>query len=128
MNALFQHAPLNESSSSRFAPAIGERAGPSPEVAALVAGFFHGRRGVHEGRDVKLGALAALAALTALRAPTPALRAHVHSALKDGATREEILTTVMEAALYSGFAAAHAGLEAALRVFADSDSTPAATS
>jgi alkylhydroperoxidase/carboxymuconolactone decarboxylase family protein YurZ len=99
---------------------------PSPEVAKLVAGLL-GKRGA-SGLEAKTGALAALAALTALRAPFPTLRAHVRSALDDGASREEILATVAEAALHSGFAAAHAGLEAVHIVFAAADSSYARAS
>jgi 4-carboxymuconolactone decarboxylase len=127
MDVLCNRATDTESSNLRLGASAGGRAQPLPDVAELVAGFFDGRRGANRGCDLKISALAALAALTALRAPAPALRAHVRSAIGEGVSREEILTTVTDAALYSGFAAAHAGIKAALYVFAEAEPARTAT-
>lgn len=73
----------------------------------------------------KLHALTGLAALTALKGPVQNLRAHVRDALLAGASREEVVATIVEGALHVGFAAAQAGLEAAFVEFAEADATPA---
>jgi 4-carboxymuconolactone decarboxylase len=75
-------------------------------------------RGLAPGAaGLKVRPLVALAAVTALRSPSPELKAHVRAALGAGATRDEIMAAIVEASLYSGFAAAHAGLDAAMAVF-----------
>jgi alkylhydroperoxidase/carboxymuconolactone decarboxylase family protein YurZ len=84
----------------------------------LVTSFLnHGQ--VSEPAASKVRALAGLAALMALKSPAEELAMHVNSALNAGASREEILAAIVEASLYSGFDAAHAGLEAALAVLDD---------
>ena len=69
-------------------------------------------------------ALIGLAALSAIKGPTVQLRAHVRDALLAGASREEVVAAIVEAALHAGFAAAQAGLEAAFVQFAETDATP----
>jgi alkylhydroperoxidase/carboxymuconolactone decarboxylase family protein YurZ len=69
-------------------------------------------------------ALIGLAALTAIKGPAVQIRAHVRDALAAGSSREEIVATIVEAALHAGFAAAQAGLEAAFVQFAEADATP----
>ena len=74
----------------------------------------------------KQRALTALAAATVVRPPSPDIRSHVRFALETGATRDEIVSTIVEAALYAGFASAHAALEAAFAVFRKLDGAGAA--
>ncbi len=89
---------------------------PAPDAVEFVAAFLN--RGQAPGASgLKLRPLAGLAAVTALRVPSPEIRSHVRSALEAGASRDEIVAAIVEASLYSGFAAAHAGLEAAFAVF-----------
>jgi 4-carboxymuconolactone decarboxylase len=48
----------------------------------------------------------------------PQLKVHIHAALNVGCTREEIIETMIQMALYAGFPAALNGLFAAEEVFA----------
>jgi len=59
-----------------------------------------------------------VAALTAMGNATPQLKVHIHAALNVGVTREEIVETIMQMAVYAGFPAALNGLMAAKEVFA----------
>jgi 4-carboxymuconolactone decarboxylase len=97
-------------------PASVAPARPAPDVVDHVAVFLsQGLAPGASGRKVR--PLAGLAAVIALRVPTPEIKAHVRAALEAGASRDEIVAAVVEASLYSGFAAAHAGLDAAFAVF-----------
>jgi 4-carboxymuconolactone decarboxylase len=97
------------------------------EEAEFVAQVLNASR-ARGALDLKARALSGLAAVTALRAPADQLKTHVREALFAGATRDEIVATIVEAALYAGFAAASAGLEAAFAAFRELDAkaTPAA--
>jgi 4-carboxymuconolactone decarboxylase len=48
---------------------------------------------------------------------TPQLKVHVHAALNVGCSKEEIVETIMQMAVYAGFPAALNGLFAAREVF-----------
>lgn len=97
---------------------------PTGQAVDLVANFLnHGKVAEPAGRKVR--SLAGLAALTALKSPTWELKVHVDSALEAGASREEVLAVIVEASLYAGFDAAHAGLEAVLTVLDGSRHTSA---
>ncbi len=97
----------------------------SAEEAEIVAQILAASR-TRDDLTPKQRALTALAAVTVLRPPSPELKAHVRSALETGATRDEIVSTIVETALYAGFASAYAGLEAAFAVFRKHDGAGAA--
>jgi 4-carboxymuconolactone decarboxylase len=48
----------------------------------------------------------------------PQLKVHIHAALNVGCSKEEIIETIMQMAVYAGFPAAVNGLLAAKEVFA----------
>lgn len=104
-------------SSERQLMRIGvETSRPALEHVDFVAAFLN--RGHAPGASgEKVRPLAGLAAVTVLRVPTPEIKAHVRASLEAGASRDEIVAAIVEASLYSGFAAAHAGLDAAFAVF-----------
>jgi 4-carboxymuconolactone decarboxylase len=58
-----------------------------------------------------------IAALTATGNATPQLKVHIQGALNVGVSREEIVETIMQMAVYAGFPAALNGLAAAKDVF-----------
>ncbi len=95
------------------------------EEAEFVAQILTASR-TSEALQPKQRALAALAAVTVLRMPSSDLKAHVRAAADAGASRDEIVSTIVEAALYAGLASAHAGLEAAFAVFRKHDTAGAA--
>lgn len=73
-------------------------------------------RGILDLRDREI---ATIAALTALGSATPQLKVHVQAGLNVGLSRDEIVETIMQMAVYAGFPAALNGLFAAKDVFAN---------
>lgn len=68
--------------------------------------------------DLKSREIAVVAALTALGNAAPQLKVHIQGALNVGASRAEVVETIMQMAVYAGFPAALNGLTAAKEVFA----------
>lgn len=62
--------------------------------------------------------IATVAALTALGNAAPQLKVHIQAALNVGVSRDEVVETIMQMAVYAGFPAALNGLSAAREVFA----------
>jgi 4-carboxymuconolactone decarboxylase len=58
-----------------------------------------------------------VAALTATGNAAPQLKVHIQGALNVGVSREEIVETIMQMAVYAGFPAALNGLAVAKEVF-----------
>lgn len=58
-----------------------------------------------------------VAALTATGNAVPQLKVHIQGALNVGVSREEIVETIMQMAVYAGFPAALNGLAVAKEVF-----------
>ena len=69
--------------------------------------------------DLRERELATIAALTALGNAAPQLKVHIQAGLNVGLSRDEIVETIMQMAVYAGFPAALNGLFAAKDVFAD---------
>jgi 4-carboxymuconolactone decarboxylase len=61
-----------------------------------------------------------LAMLTALNRPDE-LRLHLRGALRNGATREEIVEVLLQTAIYCGIPAANAAFREARQIFAEID-------
>jgi 4-carboxymuconolactone decarboxylase len=61
--------------------------------------------------------IAVIAALTAMGNAQPQLKVHLQAALNVGVSREEIVETIMQMAVYAGFPAALNGLNAAKEIF-----------
>jgi len=90
----------------------------APDFARYVIEFPFGDIYSRPGLDLKSREIAVVAALTAMGNATPQLKVHIHAALNVGLTREEIVETIMQMAVYAGFPAALNGLMAAKEVFA----------
>lgn len=90
----------------------------APDFARYVIEFPFGDIYSRPGLDLKSREIAVVAALTAMGNATPQLKVHIHAALNVGVTREEIVETIMQMAVYAGFPAALNGLMAAKEVFA----------
>ena len=90
----------------------------APDFARYVIEFPFGDIYSRPGLDLKSREIAVVAALTAMGNATPQLKVHIHAALNAGVTREEIIETIMQMAVYAGFPAALNGLMAAKEVFA----------
>jgi 4-carboxymuconolactone decarboxylase len=89
----------------------------APDFARFVVEFAFGDICARPGLDLKTREIATVAALTALGTAPAQLRVHMKAALNLGCTREEIVETVMQMAVYAGFPAALNGLAAAKEVF-----------
>ncbi len=102
---------------------IGERivdslAGIAPDFARYLVEFPFGDIYSRPGLDLRSREIAVVAALTAMGNAAPQLKVHIQAALNVGVTRDEIVETIMQMAVYAGFPAALNGLNAAKEVFA----------
>lgn len=88
----------------------------SPDFAAFVTDFLAGQVWSRPHLDLKTRSLVTVAALTALGRPN-GLRLNIEMALNNGATKEEILETLLQMAPYAGFPACWEGLVIADELF-----------
>lgn len=90
----------------------------APDFARYLIEFPFGDIYSRPGLDLKSREIAVVAALTALGNATPQLKVHIQGALNVGVSRDEIVETIMQMAVYAGFPAALNGLAVAKEVFA----------
>jgi len=105
---------------------IGERvvaslADIAPDFARYLIEFPFGDIYSRPGLDLKSREIAVVAALTAMGNAAPQLKVHIQGALNVGVSREEVIETIIQMAVYAGFPAALNGLYAAREVFASLD-------
>jgi 4-carboxymuconolactone decarboxylase len=84
-------------------------AGLSPDFERYVMGFLGGEVWSRPNLDLRTRSLCSIAVLASL-GRTNALELNVRMAIQNGATREEIIETFFQVAIYAGFAAAWDGL------------------
>jgi 4-carboxymuconolactone decarboxylase len=89
----------------------------APDFARYLIEFPFGDIYSRPGLDLKSREIAVVAALTALGNATPQLKVHIQAALNVGVSREEVVETIMQMAVYAGFPAALNGMLAAKEVF-----------
>ena len=90
----------------------------APDFATYLFEFPFGDIYSRPGLDLRSREVATIAALTALGNAAPQLKVHIEAGLNVGLSREEIVETIMQMAVYAGFPAALNGLFAAKEVFA----------
>jgi 4-carboxymuconolactone decarboxylase len=90
----------------------------APDFARYLIEFPFGDICSRPGLDLRSREIAVVAALTALGNAAPQLKVHIQGALNVGVSREEVVETIMQMAVYAGFPAALNGLAAAKEVFA----------
>ncbi len=98
-----------------------------PEFEQYVVEFLAGEIWCRPGLDQRTKSLVTTAALAALGRPR-GLELNIRMALRNGATRQEIVETLLHLAPYAGFPAAWEALAAARAVFDQADqegNTPA---
>lgn len=88
----------------------------SPDFAKMVTDFVAGNVWSRPNLELKTRSLVTIAALTALGRQN-ALRLNIEMALKNGATRAEVVETIIQMAVYAGFPACWDGLIIADEVF-----------
>jgi 4-carboxymuconolactone decarboxylase len=91
----------------------------APDFAQYLIEFPFGDIYSRPGLDLRTRELTTVAALTALGNAATQLKVHLHAALNVGCSREEIVETIMQMAVYAGFPAALNGLFVAKDVFGE---------
>jgi 4-carboxymuconolactone decarboxylase len=92
----------------------------SPDFERYVLEFLSGEIWSRSGLPLKIKSLCTISALAAL-GRLQGLELNIRMALKNGATREEIVETLLQIAPYAGFPAAWEGLQIAEKVFESPD-------
>ncbi|WP_433474697.1 carboxymuconolactone decarboxylase family protein [Spirillospora sp. CA-142024] len=95
----------------------------APDLGRYIIEFSFGDIYSRTGLDLKTRELATVAACTALGTVAPQLRVHIHGMLNTGGTRQEVIETITQMAVYAGFPAALNGVTAAREVFTERDTT-----
>ena len=90
----------------------------APDFGRYLIEFPFGDIYSSQGLDLRSREVATIAALTALGNAAPQLKVHIQAGLNVGLSRDEIVETIMQMAVYAGFPAALNGLFAAKEVFA----------
>lgn len=97
---------------------IASLADIAPDFARYILEFSFGDIYSRPGLDLRAREVATIAALTAMGNARPQLKVHIQAGLNVGLSRDEIVETIMQMAVYAGFPAALNGLSAAKEVFA----------
>ena len=84
----------------------------APDLGRYVIEFPFGDVYSRPGLDLKARELVTVAALTAMGNCQPQLRVHINGALNVGCTKEEIVETIIQMAVYAGFPSALNGMAA----------------
>ena len=92
----------------------------APVYAEWVTEFALGQVWARPALDLKTRSLCTVAALT-VQGRIGSLKTHIRGALGNGATRDEIVETILHMTVYGGFPDAWDGLAAAREVFAALD-------
>src|SRR5262245_61433744 len=91
----------------------------SPDFQAYVTEFLAGEIWSRPGLDRRTKSLVTIAALAAQSRPL-ALELNLRIAVNNGATRQEVVETLLQIAPYAGFPACWEGLTLARKVFSES--------
>lgn len=112
-------AKLQEIDGQAGEKVVASLAGIAPDFARYLIEFPFGDIYSRSGLDLRSREIAVVAALTALGNAAPQLKVHIQGALNVGVSRQEVVETIMQMAVYAGFPAALNGLFAAQEVFAE---------
>ncbi|MAY79103.1 carboxymuconolactone decarboxylase family protein [Citromicrobium bathyomarinum] len=91
----------------------------APDLGRYIVEFAYGDIFARPGLDRKTRELATVAALTAMGTAVAQLKVHMQAALHVGASRQEIIETILQMIPYAGFPAALNAVTVAREVFAD---------
>ena len=116
---LWRHVKLREIDGEVGEKVVASLADIAPDFARYLIEFPFGDIYSRPGLDLKSRKIAVVAALTAMGNAQPQLKVHIHGALNVGCSRDEVVETIMQMAVYAGFPAALNGLAAAKEVFAE---------
>lgn len=96
----------------------------APDFGRFIVEFSYGDVFSRPGLDRRTRELAIISALTALGTAERQLKAHILGAFKAGASREEVVETIMQVAVYAGFPAGFNALMVAKSTFEELDHNP----
>jgi len=97
-----------------------------PDFEAYVIEFLSGEVWSRPGLDLRTKSLVTVATLAAMGRPL-GLELNLRMALNNGATRQDLVETLLQIAPYAGFPACWEGLTLAQKVFRELDAGPRAT-
>ena len=100
---------------------LAEVARTSPDLTRYIREFAFGDIYSRPGLDPSRREMVIIASLATIGYASHELKAHIHGALNNGVTREEVVEVLIQVAPYAGFPAAINGLHAAQEVFAEWD-------
>ncbi len=120
---LARQAVLDGSGSTRQS-AYDSFADIAPDLPRLAIEFAYGDIHARPGLDAARRELVILGALVALGGVSPALEAHLGSALNAGVQPGEMVEAIMQALPYAGFPRVFAAMTVARQVLADRDLLP----
>lgn len=87
-----------------------------PDLGRYLVEFAFGDVYPRPGLDLRVREIITVAACTALGRVTPQLKVHIHGLLNVGGTRQELVETIVQMAVYAGFPAALNAMTAAREV------------
>ena len=90
----------------------------APDLGRYIVEFAYGDIFARPGLDRKTRELATVAALTAMGTAVAQLKVHMQAALHVGASRQEIIETILQMIPYAGFPAALNAVAVAREAFA----------
>ncbi len=93
----------------------------APDFPRYVIEFAYGDIYARPTLDIKTREMLAIASLVTLGYAQGQLRTHLHGALNNGCTRDEVIEIVLQVAIYAGFPAVFNALNVAKAVFAERD-------
>lgn len=93
-----------------------------PDFEAYVVEFLSGEIWSRPQLDLRTKSLVTVATLAAMGRPL-GLELNIRMALNNGATRQEVVETLLQIAPYAGFPACWEGLALARKVFQEADGT-----
>lgn len=109
---------LDPGAGQRLLDAMGDVA---PDLARYAIEFPFGDIYHRPGLDIRTREIINVAALTALGHALPQLKVHIHAALNVGVSREQIVETIIQMAVYAGFPVAINAATVAGEVFHERD-------
>lgn len=89
----------------------------APDLGRYIVEFAYGDVSARPGLDIKTREIATVAALAAMGTARPQLKVHMQAALRVGATRTELIETIMQMIPYAGFPAALNAVAVAREIF-----------
>ena len=107
---------LNQPAAEQLLEAMQDIA---PDLGRFVVEFPYGDIYSRPGLDPQSRSLITIASLTTLGHSKFELKAHIHGALNLGCTKEQIVETILQMAVYAGFPAAINGMMIAKEAFAE---------